>query len=60
MSDFTWSSCVLLPGINTLISSAYKVILESLFIPNGKLLMYNKNNKGPKTEPWGTRYFTVS
>ena len=37
-----------------LVSSALYNSLESIFIPNGKLLMYSKNSNGPRMEPWGT------
>jgi len=31
-----------------------------MFIPNGKSLMYSKNNNGLRMESWGTPFFMVS
>jgi hypothetical protein len=34
-------------------SSANSMGLEAEFIPSGILLIYRRNNNGPKIEPWG-------
>jgi hypothetical protein len=33
--------------------------IDLLFKMFGKSLMYNKNNKGPKIDPWGTPLTTL-
>jgi hypothetical protein len=43
-----------------LVSSAYYNSLEPIFIPNGKSLMYSKNNNGLTMEPCGTPFFKFS
>jgi len=43
-----------------LVLSAHNNSLESIFIPNGKSLMYSMNGNGLRTEPQGTPFFIVS
>jgi hypothetical protein len=34
--------------------------IDLLFKMFGKSLMYSKNNKGPKIDPWGTSYLNTT
>ena len=39
--------------VTSTVSSAYRKVLASLTLLH-KSLIYNKNNNGPRTDPWGT------
>ena len=38
---------------NNVVSSAY-IKMSKILLTVGRSLMYIKNNRGPRTEPWGT------
>jgi hypothetical protein len=54
---FVFNLAFILPGfpsvITILVSSANNIGADDLFMADGKLFIYSKNNKGPKTEPYG-------
>ena len=45
--------------INTLVLSANRIGRTLCLTALGKTLMYNRNDKGPKIEPYGTPHFVL-